>query len=266
MSNPRKNDESSLGLIYTFFSTASATGKTALAINSAADLAERGYKVCVADFDNQFGDVGSYLKLESENTLFNIYEDDTVNAADLVLETEWKFDVVLAPKELDEAYQITADIVKKALQQLRANYDYVIVDTTTGFSDINLGILEYTDVLFMPCVVDFIPSIKNLKLGIETLQRLQFESGRIRLVLNRNNSQTQISTSDVEALMGRKFQYYVENDYKGMMNSIKEAKPIVLSDERSKIADDISAILATELGDTPEEDTSISGWFSSLWK
>lgn len=267
MSNPRKNDESTLGQVFTLFSTASATGKTVLAINFAADLAERGYKVCVADMDNQFGDVGSYLKLEDERSLFKVYEDENVNAADLVVETEWNFDVLLSPKELDEAYQIDKEIIKKALQELRANYDYVVVDTTTGFSDMNLSILEYADVLFMPCVVDFIPSIKNLKLGIETLQRLQFESGRIRLVLNRNNSQTQISTSDVEVLLGREFQYFVDNDYKGMMQSIKEAKPIVLSDERSKIADDISAVIASELGEKADaEDNSIGGWFSSLWK
>lgn len=267
MSNPRKNDEDTLGQVFTFFSTSSATGKTILAINCAADLAKRGYKVCVADFDNQFGDVGSYLKLDDEQSLFKIYEDETINAADIIVETEWKFDVLLSPKELDEAYQIDKDITKKALQQLRVNYDYVIVDTTTGFSDLNLSILEYADVLFMPCVVDFIPSIKNLKLGIETLQKLQFEASRIRLVLNRNNSQTQISVGDVEALLGREFQYFVENDYKGIMQSIKEAKPIVLSDERSKISDDISIIIASELGEKDEkEDNSIGGWFSSLWK
>lgn len=266
MSNQRKNDESQPGQIFTFFSTASATGKTVLAINFAADLAERGYKVCVADFDNQFGDVAYYLRLESENSLYKAYQEENVNAADLVVETEWNFDVLLAPHELDEAYLIDKELIKRAIAQLSINYDYVLVDTTTGFSDINLVVLEHTDVLFMPCVVDFIPSIKNLKLGVETLQRLQFEAGRIRLVLNRENSQTQISTKDVEGLLGRQFQYFIDNDYKGIMQSIKDAKPIVLSENRSKIADDISSIIASELGDGKEEEESVSSWFKKLWQ
>lgn len=266
MSNQRKNDENTLGQVFTFFSTSSATGKTVLAINCAADLAKRGYKVCVADMDCQFGDVASFLKLDSDNSLFKIYENENVNAADLVVETEWNFDVLTAPKEVDEAFQITPEIVKQGINHLRANYDYVVVDTTTGFNDISMGVLEYTDVLFMPCVVDFIPSIKNMKLGVETLQHIQFDSARIRLVLNRNNSQTQISTRDVEGLLGREFQYFVENDYKGMMQSINEAKPVVLSGNGSKIANDISAIVAAELGDKKADDNSIGGWFSSLWK
>lgn len=266
MSNQRKNDDNSMGQVFTFFSTASATGKTALAINFAAALAERGYKVCLADLDSLFGDVANYLSVEAETTLFNAYEDEDANAADLVVPTNWKFDTLLAPKEIDEAYQIDKELVKNAVNQLRANYDYVIADTATGFSDINLAILDHTDVLFIPCVVDFIPSIKNLKLGIENLQFLQFEASRIRLILNRNNSQTQISTKDVEALLGRSFQYFVGNDYMGMMQSIKEAKPLVLSDNRSKIADDISNIISAELGEDSDDDNSVGGWFKSLWK
>ena len=51
------------GAIITYFSTASAVGKTLVSINSAAELAREGYRVCLVDFDLQFGDVCNYLQL-----------------------------------------------------------------------------------------------------------------------------------------------------------------------------------------------------------
>ena len=52
------------GIVITFFSTASAVGKTLVACNMASELAREGYRVCLADFDLQFGDVCNYLHLE----------------------------------------------------------------------------------------------------------------------------------------------------------------------------------------------------------
>ena len=170
-----------------------------------------------------------------------------------------------APLEVDEGFLIDAETIVQAINQLRDDYDYVLLDTTTGFTGISLAILEQTDVLYLPCVVDFIPSIKDLKIGLETLYKLQFDYQRVRLILNRNKAETQISTKDVEALVGRPFQYFISNDYQGIMQSIKEAKPIVLTEKKNKLADEISDMVSEELGEK-EESGGLSGWFGSLFK
>lgn len=261
----KKNDGE--GQVLTFFSTASAVGKTVLGINFAAALAERGYKVCLADIDLQFGDVCNYLSLTPTQTLYNysLANEATRDAAEFVTETEFGFDVLAAPQEVDEAFIMNAEIVSSAVNQLREAYDYVLLDTTTGFSAINLALLELTDVLYLPCVVDFIPSIKNLKIGLDTLHKLQFDWQRVRLILNRNKAETQISVKDVEALLGRPFQYFIGNDYKGVMASIKEGRPVVLTDKDSRLADEISSVISAELGEA-EESGGLSKWFGSLWK
>ena len=56
-------------VIISVFSTSPGIGKTIVAINLAAGLANEGYKVCLADLDLQFGDVLNYLKLTSTNTI-----------------------------------------------------------------------------------------------------------------------------------------------------------------------------------------------------
>lgn len=265
--NRKRKNEGVKGHVFTFFSTASAVGKTVLAVNYAADLAERGYKVCLADLDLQFGDACNYLGITPETTFFNYYEqdDDKRDTSLCMTETNFGFDVLAAPLEVDEGFIIDAETIVQAINQLRDDYDYVLLDTTTGFTGISLAILEQTDVLYLPCVVDFIPSIKDLKLGLDTLHKLQFDYQRVRLILNRNKAETQISTKDVEALLGRPFQYFISNDYQGIMQSIKDAKPVVLTEAKNKLADEISDMVSEELGEK-EESGGISSWFGSLFK
>lgn len=263
----RKNEDVK-GSVFTFFSTASAVGKTVLAVNYAADLAERGYKVCLADLDLQFGDVCNYLGIKPTRTFFDYYEqeEDKRDTASCMTETQFGFEVLAAPLEVDEGFIIDAETIVEAINQLRDDYDYILLDTTTGFTGISLAILEQTDVLYLPCVVDFIPSIKDLKIGLDTLHKLQFDYQRVRLILNRNKAETQISTKDVEALLGRPFQYFISNDYQGIMQSIKEAKPVVLTEAPNKLADEISDMVSEELGEKEETSSGISSWFGSLFK
>ena len=268
--NPKRKrkNEAVKGSVFTFFSTASAVGKTVLAVNYAADLAERGYKVCLADLDLQFGDVCNYLGIKPNRTFFDYYEqeEDKRDTASCMTETQFGFEVLAAPLEVDEGFIIDAETIVEAINQLRDDYDYILLDTTTGFTGISMAILEQTDVLYLPCVVDFIPSIKDLKIGLDTLHKLQFDYQRVRLILNRNKAETQISTKDVEALLGRPFQYFISNDYQGIMQSIKEAKPVVLTEAPNKLADEISDMVSEELGEKEETSGGISSWFGSLFK
>ena len=264
----KRKNEAVKGSVFTFFSTASAVGKTVLAVNYAADLAERGYKVCLADLDLQFGDVCNYLGITPTQTFFNYYdqEEDKRDTAAFITETQFGFDVLAAPLEVDEGFVIDAETILQAINQLRDDYDYVLLDTTTGFTSISMAILEQTDVLYLPCVVDFIPSIKDLKIGLETLHKLQFDYQRMRLILNRNKAETQISIKDVEAIVGRPFQYFISNDYQGIMQSIREAKPVVLTEAKNKLADEISDMVSEELGEKEETSSGLTGWLGSLFR
>lgn len=268
--NPKRKrkNEAVKGSVFTFFSTASAVGKTVLAVNYAADLAERGYKVCLADLDLQFGDVCNYLGITPTQTFFNYYdqEENKRDTAAFITETQFGFDVLAAPLEVDEGFVIDAETILQAINQLRDDYDYVLLDTTTGFTNISMAILEQTDVLYLPCVVDFIPSIKDLKIGLETLHKLQFDYQRMRLILNRNKAETQISIKDVEAIVGRPFQYFISNDYQGIMQSIREAKPVVLTEAKNKLADEISDMVSEELGEKEETSSGLTGWLGSLFR
>ena len=68
------SDENISGVVITFFSTASSVGKTLISVNMASELARQGYRVCLVDYDLQFGDVANYLQISVERSVKDVLE------------------------------------------------------------------------------------------------------------------------------------------------------------------------------------------------
>lgn len=265
------------GVVITFFSTASAVGKTLISCNMASELARQGKNVCLADYDLQFGDVCNYLHLQPRNTVADVQRCLTMQGDCRVTEylTPYEyqgvaFDVLAAPKKLEEAYNIKPEYAIRAIRQLQAKFDYVIVDTTSMFSVLNLALLDLSTIVTFLGIVDFIPTIKNMKIGSDTLNALNYDKQKLRLVLNRSNAKTRISIDDVEKLLGEEFYHILPNEFRTASRSIKEGIPLVLKEENTELGDALRDLVMryTNPGDPEFDDTSGSGgesWLSRLF-
>ena len=274
-------DKSINGVVMTFFSTASAVGKTLISCNMASELARQGRRVCLIDFDLQFGDVCNYLQLLPENTMADVQKALTVQGNACHVEeyltpyeyNDTVFYVLAAPKKLEEAYNIKKDYAVQAVKQLQAKFDYVIVDTTSMFSVLNLALLDLSTIVTFLGIVDFIPTIKNMKIGSDTLNDLNYDKNKIRLVLNRSNAKTRISIDDVEKLLGEKFYHILPNDFSAASKSIKEGIPLVLKNESTALSAALCDLVAryTNSGDYNDDavtmnDTANTGsWLHRLF-
>ena len=280
------SEEKISGVVITFFSTASSVGKTLIGVNMASELARQGYRVCLVDYDLQFGDVANYLHIQVERSVKDVLE--TMNSRpDVPLQdclTQYRygmisFDVVPAPEFLDEAYNISADDCRRLIEKLRLLYDYVIIDTTSMFSGLNLAMLDLSTIVTFLGVVDFIPTIKNMKIGNDTLRTLNYDTNKIRLVLNRSDAKTRISMEDVEQLLGGGFYHILPNDFKAASESIVTGIPLVLGGSDSVLATEIRKLISRYTNRAYEEDAGLSafddegengrrkssGWFSKLF-
>ena len=168
------------GTIFTVFSTAYAVGKTLIAVNIAAELARDGFKVCLADLDLQFGDIRYYLKLEPEMTIADAERAMQNNPNEVKMSNyltpfhsgNIHFDVLVNPDLLEEAYNMDISLIRTMIERLQLEYDYVIVDTTSTFSALNLSMMDLSTIIDFVGLVDFIPTIKNMKRGSDTLKEL----------------------------------------------------------------------------------------------
>ncbi len=265
------------GTVITVFSTASAVGKTLIAINMAAELAKQGYRVCLADLDLQFGDVCNYLQLQPTYTLADaarVLEKEKDNfSVQNFLTTYDRYDVpfgvLAAPLKLEEAYNMPTADVRQILLQLQLKFDFVVVDTASTFSEVNLAAMELSTIISFMGIVDFIPTIKNMKSGSDTIRGLGYDANKIRMILNRSNSKTRIDLQDVEQLLGEEFYHVLPNDFGAATRSIKTGCPLVLDTKPTPLKTELRNLVARYTNrplQEQEKEESNSSWFSKLFK
>jgi pilus assembly protein CpaE len=109
----------------------------------------------------------------------------------------------------------------------------VVVDTAPGFSPEVIASIDSSTHVCMVGTLDSL-SLKNTKLGLETLELMGYSPDHIAFVLNRADSRVGISRDDVRTIVGRAPDVLVPSD-RQIAVSVNEGRPVV-SSERSEAA------------------------------
>jgi pilus assembly protein CpaE len=204
------------GRVVTVFSPKGGTGKTVLSTNLAALLAHAsGTRVLLIDLDLQFGDAAIMLGLDPERTLHELVQApgglDAGKLAGYTTRHRSGLDVLAAPMRPEDAELVTESKVLQLLEVARETYDIVIVDTSPFFYGPMLAVLRQTDEMLMLCGLD-VPTLKNVKLSLRTLEMLGFPAARTSLVLNRVTPKVGLTRADVEGVLGLDVSFEIPND------------------------------------------------------
>jgi pilus assembly protein CpaE len=79
------------------------------------------------------------------------------------------------------------------------------------------------------------PSLKDTKIGLETLQQMGYEPNEMTLVLNRADTNVGISDEDVALILGRAPDVLVPSDV-AIPRALTVGRPIVIADRKSRPA------------------------------
>jgi pilus assembly protein CpaE len=159
-------------------------------------------------------------------------------------------DALLAPARPDQASAVTMDLLREVYVIARRHYDYVIADTPPGFTAEVIATIDASTDLIMVGMLDSL-SLKNTKLGLETLELMDYDRGKIKLVLNRAHSRVGISQGDVVAVLGREPDVYISSD-REIPRAVNEGIPIILARPQSEPAAAFRDLATTITGDPGE--------------
>jgi pilus assembly protein CpaE len=214
------------------------TGKTLVSTNLSVSLALAGHKVALVDLDLQFGDIGLSLGLRPDKTIHDLVRSGGSLDADklgaYLVRHESGLNVLMAPTRPDQASTVTVDFLRDVFTTLRSMCDYVIIDTPPGFTP---EVIAAIDLSSDVCIVGMLDSLslKNTKLGLETLELMGYDPQHITLVLNRADTRVGITLEDVDAIIGRSPQVFIPSD-RQIPISVNDGTPIVIQEERSEAA------------------------------
>ena len=213
-------------------------GKTLTASNLTVALAATGASVTVVDVDLQFGDVGLALGLAPDRTAYDLARSggsiDVEKLEAFLAVHPSGARALLAPKRPDEAGVVSTELLSNVYPLLRAMSDYVVVDTPPGFTPEVIASIDSSSDVCLVGMLDSL-SLKNTKLGLETLELMGYDPDRIQLVLNRADSRVGITPADVAEILGRTPDVLIPSA-REITRSINEGAPITLGQPRCEAA------------------------------
>jgi pilus assembly protein CpaE len=224
-------------------------GKTLTTANLGVALAEAGRRTVMVDIDLQFGDLGLALGLEPDRTIYDLATSGGVLDAEKVdayLATHSSgARVMLAPIRPDQASAIPVDFLRELYQVLSASYEFVVVDTPPGFTPEVIATIDASSSI---CVIGMLdaPSLKNTKLGLETLELMGYPFDRVRFVLNRAGTSVGISHADLVGVLGREPDLLIPSQ-REVVRSINAGEAIVTTNPRSEPAKAFKALAEMHL-------------------
>jgi pilus assembly protein CpaE len=89
-----------------------------------------------------------------------------------------------------------------------------------------------------------------MRLFLEVADQLGYESGKVKLVLNRADSTLGIRVADVEHSIGRKVDHTIVSDGRSVVYALNRGVPFYLSNKEAQVSQDILR-LATALSGAP---------------
>jgi pilus assembly protein CpaE len=178
------------------------------------------------------------LGLEPEKTIYDLVvapgELDSEKLAGYTTRHPSGLDILPAPVRPEDAELVTESKLSRLLEVARESYDVIVVDTSPFFHGPMLATLDRTDELLLVCGLD-VPTLKNVRLALQTLELLAFPQNRIRIVLNRANSKVGMKRSEVEGALSVRVRFEVPSD-RAVPIAVNRGNPAVLAESGADVS------------------------------
>jgi pilus assembly protein CpaE len=224
--------------VYTVFSTKGGSGKTVIATNLAVSLAALGRRTLLVDLDLHSGDDALVLGLAPRWTVLDLVQSpgelDQEKLAGFVSKHPSGIDLLPAPTRPDEEELVSIERLEPLLDVARQSYEAIVIDTSSQFAAATLLAIDHTDTLLLVGASD-VPTIKSLKIALETLNLLEMKIPDVRIVMNRSGARVGLEDRDVERTLRRSINYTLPSD-KAVVVSVNHGQPVVVDAPKSRVA------------------------------
>jgi pilus assembly protein CpaE len=211
---------STRGKIIGFLSAKGGCGSTTLACHIAWELQNQTRKnVLLADLDLTSGLVGFLMKTPSSYSILDAIKnlsrlDESMWKA-LIVEHRPNLSVIPAPATYSRWDHPDENQLKQVLQFMRTQHDWIVLDLGRSMNSIASAVLEEIDQLLLVSTLEVV-ALHGLKSIVHGL----FDQGeKLQLVLNRTPKMMDISTQELEKILGRSLYAALPNDYMGLYQS-----------------------------------------------
>lgn len=246
------------GRIFTVYSAKGGLGTTTLAASLAWALAHRAGapRVALVDFTTTGAGIRVMLDLQPLYDLGSVSNragklDKDFLASCLVRHEEGVF-VLAAAEELDAADPLDVATAGRVLELLRAQFDFVVVDTDHHFADQTLAALDAADRVLLVTQAD-VSALRSTQRTLGVFARLGYVGEKVSVVINRRTDRDRVSVGDAERVLGLPADSKLPNDYASCADAITYGRFLQQQSPSSPLVSAVSSLAARMAGDAVVE-------------
>ncbi|SOB93329.1 pilus assembly protein CpaE [Rhodobacter sp. JA431] len=185
------------GVVLPVHGLSGGAGATTFAVNLAWELAnpEQSKKnpvtpprVCLLDFDFQFGSASTYLDLPRRDLVFELLQDtssmDSESFNQALLSFNDRLQVLTAPPEMLPLDIVTGEDISRLIEMARTNFDFVVIDMPSTVISWTETVLNAAHLYFALIELDMRSAQNTLRM-IRALKAENLPAEKLRYVLNR---------------------------------------------------------------------------------
>jgi pilus assembly protein CpaE len=258
------------GHVIVVYSPQGGVGCTTIATNLASGLMKKGIKVLLIDSDLQFGDVGVFLKLQSQSTLLELVhkvEDlDTDFFESIVSMHDSGLKVLLGPQRPEFAEEVEANptAVARIIEKVASGFDFVVVDTSRRVDELLLSLTDIATKIVL-VATPTLASVKNSRFVLDLFDKMNYPPDKTVFVLNRvederSRNRVTIPTEIIEKHLKRQVEARIPYNEQVILAAVNKGVPVVASQrDRSRspikeLIDFSDHIYNLLMSDEPEDD------------
>lgn len=227
--------------IISTFSNKGGIGKTSIATNLALELANvTKERVALIDLNLRLGDITTFLDLKPSFDISYVIQNLDKLDESFLLSTLEKYQdtnlyVLADPPYMEQTKDITAEQIGILLDKLRQVFSYIVVDTSADFDVKTITALDNSDLILLVSIVN-LPAIRNAQRCLDWFERLGYDKGKTKVILNRYMENDEIKIEDVEEVLERKVYWKIPNNYFTIMSAINKGMPVGRINAESNIS------------------------------
>jgi pilus assembly protein CpaE len=232
------------------FAPKGGVGKTTIAFNFGVASARVGHRTVIIDGSIQFADLRALLRVPSDAPSILDLPTDRVVESDLA-DVLWRdpsgVDILLAPPRIEMAEMVTTRDLEKVISLLRRLYDVVVIDMSVRLDEMNLALLDRSDVILEIVTFDS-TTIHNTIALADTFRVIGYPPTKVHYLLNRADAAAGIDPADLARALGRVPEYRVRSEGAVVVAANNKGIPFVLSNPEAGVSQDIERVVASLLG------------------
>lgn len=207
-------------------------GKTTLAVNLAAGLAElTGQRVGIVDGDIQFGAIDVLLNVSPVSSIVEAARDlkylSPVTLGAYLTEYSKSIKMLAAARSPEHAELVQAEDVTGILARMRMLFRYIIVDTAPGVDKVAQAATAMSDYIYVIGETNCPGDIDHIRQTLEFFNKNKNMRGQLKVILSRANMNYGEAIQRMEDELECRIAAVLPNDFTMAVTGINSGVPLI---------------------------------------